>query len=204
MVEVKICGLTNLDDAKYALDAGADYLGFVFYGKSARGVTPLKTVQIMDALGGDVRLVGVFVNQAGAEVDKIARDCGLYAVQIHGDEEPDEFRGMPVPVWRAVRIESGGVKPDPAAWAAERYVVDAAVPGEYGGTGVAADWKEAGLLAGLYPLMLAGGLTPENVANAVSIVKPCGVDVASGVESRPGRKDHDKVKAFIDAVKRKD
>jgi phosphoribosylanthranilate isomerase len=125
----------------------------------------------------------------------------LYAVQIHGDETAGEFRGAGLTVWRAVRLGGGTYRPDPASWPAERYVVDAAVPGQYGGTGRPADWQAASALARRFPVMLAGGLTPRNVADAVRAVRPVGVDVASGVEIEPGRKDRRKVAAFIGAAR---
>ena len=201
MVKVKICGLTNSDDAMAALDLRADYIGFILYSESPRWITFAKLAHILDKVDRTRKAIGVFVNEPRANVEKIAVDCGLYAVQIHGDEEPEEFVDMPVPVWRAVRFRNGSFMPPPEKWRAERYVVDAAVPGLYGGTGVAADWHEAATLAAGYPVMLAGGLTPENVGEAVRIVKPLGVDVASGVETEPGEKSYTKMKQFIEAVK---
>ncbi|MBM4143878.1 MAG: phosphoribosylanthranilate isomerase [Lentisphaerae bacterium] len=200
-VEVKICGLTNQADARHALACGADYLGFVLYAGSPRGITPGAMRRILDGLGGTARAVAVFVNENAAVVRKVAEDCGLYAAQTHGDEDPAEFAALPVPVWRAVRMENGVWRPDPGAWPAERYLVDASVPGAYGGTGVAADWDAAARLARSAPLMLAGGLTPENVAEAVRLVRPLGVDVVSGVEASPGRKDPVKVRRFISEAK---
>lgn len=195
-IEVKICGLTNVDDVRAAVDCGADYLGFVLYGKSPRGVSAAGLAGILEQEPLTGKAVGVFVNESRAEVERIATDCGLCAVQIHGDEEPTDFIDMPVPVWRAVRLSDG---PGPALgiWQAERYVVDAATPGLYGGSGIQADWDAAAKLAQRCPMMLAGGLTPDNVVDAVRIVNPLGVDVASGVESEPGKKDHKKLEAFI-------
>ncbi|MBN1557237.1 MAG: phosphoribosylanthranilate isomerase [Lentisphaerae bacterium] len=196
-LEIKICGLTCAEDARIALDAGADYLGFVFYPDSPRAVTAPRAAAILAALGRPCRAVGVFVNAVPDEVARVAAACGLHAVQIHGDEPADAFAGFPVPVWRAVRCGTEGVRPDPAAWPAQRYVVDAAVPGRYGGTGVRADWERAARLAAAQPVMLAGGLTPDNVAGAVRTVRPLGVDVSGGVEAAPGRKDPARLAAFI-------
>lgn len=199
-VEVKICGLTNRDDALAALEAGADYLGFVIYGGSPRGIAAGDAARILAGIGVPVRAVGVFVNESRANVEQIAGDCGLYAVQLHGDEEADDFVGMPVALWRSVRLENvtDGTL---AEWGAERLVVDASVPGMYGGTGVAADWSAASRLAERCPVMLAGGLTPENVAEAIGVVRPLGVDTASGVEDRPGRKDLEKLREFVRKAK---
>jgi phosphoribosylanthranilate isomerase len=200
-VEVKICGLANRDDAQHALDCGADYLGFVLYPKSPRGITPKQLRRILDGLRGTARAVGVFVNEPPAAVRATARECGLFAVQIHGDETPDGFEDLGVTLWRAVRRDARGWSPPPACWHAERYVVDASVPGKYGGTGVAGDWRKAKELAEKCRVMLAGGLTPENVAEAIRAIRPAGVDVASGVEASPGKKDPEKVRRFIEAAK---
>lgn len=199
--EVKICGLTNVDDARVALDAGADYLGFVLYEKSPRGITVDRMAEILDELGAGVRAVGVFVNEAASTVDRIVRRCRLHAAQIHGDEEPSNFGAFPHRVWRAVWIQDGSALPPPEEWPADRYVIDAAVPGLYGGSGVKADWDVASSLADMQPVMLAGGLTPDNVADAIRCVRPLGVDVSSRVESGPGRKDHAAVRAFVTAAK---
>jgi phosphoribosylanthranilate isomerase len=133
-------------------------------------------------------------------VAEVARACALHAVQIHGDERAEDFARMPVPVWRAVRIEPGGngPAPPPEQWpAAVRYVVDAAGAGKYGGSGRVADWAAAAGLARSHPVMLAGGLRAGNVARAIRAVRPLGVDVSSGVESRPGKKDLGQLEAFV-------
>jgi len=200
-VEVKICGTTRAEDAQAALDAGADYVGFVLYAGSPRCVSVTEMNRMLRALDGEVRAVGVFVNEARARVEEIAGECGLFAVQLHGDEDPEEFADMTVPVWRALRAGQGDPGSEAACWQAERYVVDAAVPGRYGGTGVTADWQAAATLAAGHPVMLAGGLTPENVAEAVRRVCPLGVDAVSGVESEPGRKDPVKLEAFVRRAK---
>lgn len=203
-VEVKICGLTNVEDACAALDAGADYLGFVLYPESPRGIPASRLSEILDALDRPCKAVGVFVNAPRDEVERIARDAGLYAVQLHGDEPAEDFVDFPITIWRAVHVDKAGASPDPESWPAARYVVDAALPGLYGGTGTPADWEQAARIAAAYPAMLAGGLTPETVAEAVRTVHPLGVDVSSGVEASPGRKDLTKVRAFIETVSRLD
>jgi len=203
-LEIKICGLTNALDAGAALAAGADYLGFVLYKGSPRAVTAEALSRILQEIGGSAKAVGVFVNASPDEVRKTVMQCRLAAVQLHGDEAATDFSDMPVPVWRAVSMGAGsGWHPPPAAWpAAVRYVVDAAAPGRYGGTGTTADWTQAAMLARQVPIMLAGGLRPENVEEAVKMVRPLGVDVSSGVESRPGLKSHPSLLAFIAAVRR--
>lgn len=201
-IEIKICGLTNLEDAHQALEAGADYLGFVLYERSPRVVTVAALASIVSALGHGVRALGVFVNASPSFVRETALRCGLAAVQIHGDESAEAFAVMPVPVWRSLSVRAEGCQPEPSAWPAARYIADAAAPGLYGGTGTLADWEQAAGLAMRVPLMLAGGLTAANVAAAIRQVRPLGVDVSSGVESVPGRKSHAAVRAFIAAARR--
>ncbi|MDD5676754.1 MAG: phosphoribosylanthranilate isomerase [Kiritimatiellae bacterium] len=199
--EIKICGLTNLPDARMALDAGADYLGFVLHARSPRHITPGAMRRLLDRLPTGVRAIAVFVNAQRELVEMLARDCRLHAVQLHGDERAADWVDMPVPAWRAARLRHGKPDPAPDQWPATRYVLDAAVPGRYGGTGRTADWAKAAKLSLQVPLMLAGGLIPDNVAEAIRIVAPLGVDTASGVEKAPGKKDHRKVAAFIKAVR---
>lgn len=200
--EVKICGLTTCEDAHMALNAGADYLGFVLYPKSVRGITTDHLRSITSRLPDGTRAIGVFVNASRSQVIDVVRTCGLYAAQIHGDEAADGFRDMPVRIWRALHLQNDRCTPVPDDWPAERYVIDAAIPGMYGGTGVEADWRCARAVAAACPAMLAGGLNAENVAAAIRLVGPLGVDVASGVEATPGRKDARKVHEFVAAAKR--
>lgn len=201
-VEIKICGLTRLDDARCALELGADYLGFVLYPKSPRGIAPARLARLTARLPAGARTVAVFVNAPRAEVERVARDCGLWAVQLHGDEDPRDYAGLPVPLWRSLAAAGpAGWNPAPARWGAARYVVDASAPGVYGGSGRLADWPRARRLARRRPVMLAGGLTPRNVAAAIDAVQPLGVDVASGVEREPGRKDRAAMGRFVAAAR---
>jgi phosphoribosylanthranilate isomerase len=199
--EIKICGITRIEDAAVAIDAGADYLGFVFYAGSKRAVIPSVVQGILAALPAGVRGIGVFVNESPATIERMVTECGLYAVQLHGDETSNDFIGRNFRIWRAVRWEVGGWKPDPVDWLAERWLVDAAVPGVYGGTGQTADWAAAADLAAQRPCLLAGGLTVETVAEAIRRVHPAGVDVSGGVESGPGCKDASKIRSFIKAAR---
>ncbi|MBT3194346.1 MAG: phosphoribosylanthranilate isomerase [Verrucomicrobia bacterium] len=200
-MNVKICGLTNIADARVARDAGADYFGFIFYAKSPRAVSPEQVAQIVGELGDGARAIGVFVNERPEQIREIVAACGLYAAQVHGDELAEDFAALPLRLWRAMRIEDGVAVPDPAAWSADCYVIDAAVPGQYGGTGVTADWHAAARIAQDRPVLLAGGLHPGNVREAIRCVSPMGVDVSSGVELEPGRKDHEAVRRFIALAK---
>ncbi len=207
-MDIKICGLTCLEDALAALRFGADYLGFVFYENSPRAVTASQVRTISRGLPAKARLVGVFVDVMPARAWEAAAFCGLCAVQLHGEEAAADFCGGPLPMWRAVRFCGGEPLPAPAVWPAERYVADSRADGagHTGGSGRLTDWAAAGKLAARFPVMLAGGLCPENVAEALEVVRPCGVDIAGGVEipDCPGRKDHAKMKRFIEIVKAND
>lgn len=198
-VRVKICGITNLDDALMAVDAGADALGFMFYESSLRNVSPKVVAEIIRQLPPFVGRVGVFVNAPEESVRRTATDCGLDTLQLHGDESPEFCRKFdPLKVYKAVRIQdihSLQVLPD---FKTDAWLLDSFVPGKPGGTGATFNWAlavEAKKLG--RPIILAGGLTPENVGEAVVTVKPYAVDVSSGVEASPGKKDRGKVRAFI-------
>lgn len=204
MTHIKICGLKTLQDALDAVVAGADYLGFNFYPKSVRYIEPQACAEITSTLKkscAHIRLVGVFVNSPVEEIRDVLDACSLDLAQLHGDETPEmlaqlaplafkAFRGTPLAISHYAHCE------------APALLLDAAVSGSYGGTGVTADWSIAAGLARLYPLLLAGGLNPANVSEAVRQVNPWGVDVASGVEASPGSKDVSKMKAFVQAVRK--
>jgi phosphoribosylanthranilate isomerase len=203
MTIVKICGIKTLKDALAAIDAGADYLGFNFYPKGVRFIETGTCAEITSILRKEhpnIRLVGVFVNYSVDEVMNILKTCSLDLAQLHGDETPGMFAQLAPRAFRAFR----GIPSDLTGYERKdvpAFLVDAAVKGMYGGSGVTADWSAAAELAKQYPLLLAGGLTSENVADAVRQVKPWGVDVASGVESAPGEKDALKMSAFVKAVR---
>ena len=203
MTIVKICGIKTLKDALAAIEAGADYLGFNFYPISVRFIEKSACAEITSTLKREhpqIKLVGVFVNSPVDEVKDILQTCHLDLAQLHGDETPEAFAQLASHAFRAFR----GIPESNAGYErseAPSMLIDAAVKGVYGGSGVTADWAAAARLAQQYPLLLAGGLTPENVADAVRQVQPWGVDVASGVESAPGEKDAGKMSAFVKAVK---
>ncbi len=204
---VKICGITKPEDAQCALEAGADAFGFVFWHMSPRKVEPARAAEIARALPRSVRRIGVFVDAPREEMARIADEVGLDTLQLHGDEPPEALGGLPRPVIKAVRVGKG-FRPDDAlryAGAAAGILVDTRLPGETqmpGGTGVSFDWSLVAGLARQVPfLMLAGGLNPDNVAAAIRAVRPHAVDVSSGVESLPGRKDPQKIRAFVAAAR---
>jgi phosphoribosylanthranilate isomerase len=202
MTIIKICGIKTLEDALAAIDSGADYLGFNFYPKGVRFIEKEICAEITSVLKREhpqIKLVGVFVNSPVDEVNHILKTCSLDLAQLHGDETPEMFSQLAPRAFKAFR----GIPTDITGYKhndVPAFLVDAAVKGMYGGSGVTADWSAAAELAKKYPLLLAGGLTPENVADAVRQVRPWGVDVASGVESTAGEKDASKMKAFVQAV----
>ena len=203
-MQIKICGLTTLDDALAAVEAGADLLGFNFYPPSPRYVTPEACGEITAVVHrrSPILCVGVFVNEPPARVAAILAAAGLDLAQLHGHETPADLRALGGRAFKAFR----GVGADHADYAAASagrpaFLIDAYSPALYGGTGQTADWTAARPLAEQYPLLLAGGLTPANVAEAIAQVQPWGVDVASGVEGAPGRKDAAKVVAFIQTAR---
>ncbi len=191
-----------MEDAIAAMEAGADLIGFNFYPKSPRYITVGRCRDIMAVMRkyGHILCVGVFVNATAADVRATMDTCGLNLAQLHGDEPAEMVQSLDGRAFKAFR----GIPESVAGFAREEapaLLVDASVKGAYGGTGVTADWGAAAELARHYPLLLAGGLTAENVGAAVQRVRPWGVDVASGVESSPGRKDPVKMRAFAQAVR---
>ena len=204
MTKIKICGIKTVDDALAAMDAGADMLGFNFYPKSPRYIDPGVCRDIMAVMRkfGQITYVGVFVNASVAAIRATLETCALSLVQLHGDETPEIMRSLDGKAFKAFRGVPLNVE-DFAREEAPAFLIDASVTGKYGGTGAKADWSAAAELAKQYPLLLAGGLTPENVVDAVRRVQPWGVDVASGVESSPGVKDAAKMNAFVKAVRSK-
>jgi phosphoribosylanthranilate isomerase len=201
MTKIKICGIKTVTDALAAMDAGADLIGFNFYPKSPRYIDVGRCRDIISVMRryGHITYVGVFVNASVEEVRATIETCGLSLAQLHGDETSQMLFALNGKAFKAFR----GIPQSVDGFArgdAPALLVDASVKGAYGGTGVTADWNGAAELAKIYPLLLAGGLTPKNVVEAVRQVNPWGVDVASGVESAPGEKDAGKMKAFVKAV----
>ncbi len=220
-MKIKICGITTLDDALAAIDAGADLLGFNFYPRSPRYIEPAACATLVTHLrqrGEQATLVGVFVNVAPDAVAACLDACNLDYAQLHGDESPEALAALGPWAFKAIRP----VNTEEAKRQALRYLppvldgydtlvsdplrpaflLDAMVPGQFGGSGQVADWEMARVLARRWPLLLAGGLRPDNVAAAIEAVQPWGVDVASGVEASPGRKDAAKMRFFIEVARR--
>jgi len=200
-VRVKICGITSAQDAEVAVRSGADAIGFIFYPKSPRFVEPETVAAIVGTLPPFVTPVGVFVNEPTDRLRDIVEGTGLRAVQLQGDELPEACVGLPVPVIRALGIGPNFDVESLKKWPVGTFHLDTAKPGSYGGTGETFDWAIAGKAAAAHRIVLAGGLTPDNVTEAVHTVRPYAVDTSSGVEASPGIKDPAKVAAFIKAAK---
>jgi len=196
MTRVKICGITNIEDALQAVEAGADALGFVFFKESPRNISHERAREIIEKVPAFVSTIGVFVNEPAWRVEEIMRLTGLDIAQLHGEESPEEcckFRR----VIKALRVDKMTDLEPMNKYRVSAFLLDAYSKGEYGGTGRVFNWDIA-LEAKKYGnVILAGGLTPDNVAEAVKYVKPFAVDVSSGVESEKGIKDHEKVRQFI-------
>ena len=201
-VKVKICGLTNLPDGLAAAEAGADALGFVFYDQSSRLVTVEAAGAIIRALPPFIVKVGVFVNAPEDLVFRAISQCGLNLLQFHGDESPEYCLQFGLMSMKAFRIRDAASLQALPNYKTDSWLLDAWAPDKLGGTGQKFNW-DLDLAAQKFgrPIFLAGGLTPENVAEAVRQVRPYAVDVSSGVESAPGQKDHAKLRAFIQAAK---
>jgi phosphoribosylanthranilate isomerase len=217
MTWVKICGMTNLEDALVAVEAGADAVGFVFYEKSPRCVTVERAREIVGKLPSRVDKVGVFVNESPERVSKMASEVGLTGVQLHGDEykNPERYSGPSKLLFAlsVANILNGLEEPIgevllPKLPKSSGILLDSGIPEKRGGTGKTFAWSEArwlvSALARFHPVVVAGGLNASNVRRAAEFLNPWGVDVASGVEERPGKKDREKVRAFMRAVREMD
>ena len=219
MIRVKVCGITNAADARVAVEAGADALGFIFVENTPRFVTPAEIAPIVRRLPPFVTPVGVFWDHAAGHVKAVAEACGLRALQFHGDESPDDLRGYVLPVIKTLKMPPASTLeglPEYRtrdSWRALQYrrvasaiLLDSAARWSEGETRDPLEWTLARTIVSSHShamsVILSGGLTPDNVARAVAVVRPYGVDVNSGVESSPGRKDHDKVRRFVAEARR--
>ena len=201
-VKVKICGITNLPDGMAATEAGADALGFMFYDKSPRAISVESATTLIRQLPPFVMKVGVFVNAPEDLVVRVIRDCSLSLLQFHGDETPEYCLQFGLMSMKAIRVRDAASLQTLLGYHTDAWLLDAYSPDRPGGTGETFNWDLALEARGWgRPIFLAGGLTPENVAEAVRRARPYAVDVSSGVEAAPGKKDHAKLKAFIQAAK---
>jgi phosphoribosylanthranilate isomerase len=195
---VKICGITNLEDAQAAIAGGANALGFNFYPRSKRYIGIADATKLLDRLAPGILRVGVFVNEPAERVADLVKRIGLHVAQLHGDEKPEQYPAG-VRVWKAAHVDE---QFSLAAWEncpAEALLLDSPANGEHGGSGQSFDWARAAG-AGDRHIILAGGLDESNVRDAIRLVKPWGIDACSRLERAPGRKDHVKMAAFIRAA----
>jgi len=198
---LKICGITRLVDALHAVQRGATALGFVFWSKSPRAISPKAAKEIIGALPAKVTPVGVFVDESPAQMREVIASSGIRAVQLHGDEKLADYEFLECPILRSMTLDN--LAEVTRQWPAETtWLLDAADSERRGGTGAAIDWNRAAVAARYQKFVLAGGLTPLNVEEAIRIVRPIGVDVSSGVEASPGIKDFEKVSAFLTNARR--
>ncbi|MGB2624478.1 MAG: phosphoribosylanthranilate isomerase [Candidatus Acidiferrum sp.] len=205
MILVKICGITNWPDASAACDAGANMLGFNFYDKSLRRISTVEAATMRAKLPSGVQAVGLFVNAKPAEIASLHAFVRFTAAQLHGDETPAIVSEVSrtVPVIKAFRVAADFPLSTLDKYLdAFAFLLDGSRAGQFGGTGTNADWNVARRATAAHRIILAGGLTPENVGAAIRSVRPYAVDVASGVESKPGKKDHARLKEFIEEVRR--
>lgn len=202
---VKICGLTNLEDARFASGAMADYLGFIFYPKSPRYIEPGEAGAIINWIEGPEK-VGVFVNQPLDEVNQIAKETGLDYVQLHGNESLEYCQLIDKPIIKVIHItdetSADSLKAQIALYSevASYYLFDSKVGDQWGGTGTTFDWSILEGVGEVHPFFLSGGINPDNVQQAIKTVKPFGIDISSGVEEKPGLKDFEKIEQLMEAV----
>ena len=212
MIRIKVCGITSLEDAALCVEAGADALGFIFVEKTPRFVTPEQVAPIVRALPPFVTPVGVFWDHPRGHVKAVAETCGLRALQFHGTESPEDLAGYDLPVIKTLKLPPASTVEGLPAYrlgepvfarpfepVASAFLLDSAVRWSEGEAREPIEWRMVAMRVGEThrPLILSGGLTPENVARAVEIVRPYAVDVVSGVEARPGKKDPAKVRRFV-------
>lgn len=200
-VAVKICGVTSVADATACVDAGADAIGVNFFRGSPRHCDPATARRIVEAVGTRALVVGVFVDARLDEIEARRRDTGIGCVQLHGDEAPELVEQLLPHAYKALRVRDASSIQDASRYPGRYVLLDAYVPGVAGGTGTTFAWALATQIARVRRIALAGGLDPDNVARAVAEVQPYCVDVASGVESEPGRKDIARVRAFVSAAR---
>ncbi|MDZ7262220.1 MAG: phosphoribosylanthranilate isomerase [candidate division KSB1 bacterium] len=202
MLKIKICGITNLTDALLSIELGADALGFIFYPPSPRYIDPVKAEMITRQLPPLVTTVGVFVNPALAEITEVAQRTGIMTVQLHGSEEPEFCQKIHLPVIKAFRVSHDFQLDELEKFKVQGYLLDSFSKQALGGTGQRFDWEIARAAQKNRNIILAGGINPDNIIQAIEMVHPYGIDVCSGVESIPGKKDKRKLRSLFKKVNR--
>ena len=205
MTPVKICGITNEEDALYAAKLGAAALGFIFYPASPRYIKPEYARKIVSVLPDDLVKVGVFVNENVAEIKRVMEYCGLDMIQLHGDETPAFCREFPAyRIIKAIELKNNADLNHVYSYEVAALLVDSRHAGLYGGTGRKANWELACRVKNKKPLILSGGINEKNIAEALRTVAPAALDINSGVESKPGKKDHEKLARIFDIIRAAD
>ncbi|MEN6423621.1 MAG: phosphoribosylanthranilate isomerase [Smithella sp.] len=205
MIEVKICGITNKKDALFAAECGAAALGFIFYPPSPRYIKPDEARKIISALPDQPVKVGVFVNEKPEDIKRILEHCGLDMIQLHGDEPPEYCRQFPLSmIIKAVELKNEDDVNRAYSYDVAAILVDSRHTGLYGGTGKTVNWKLSRRFSNKKPLILSGGLNADNVAEAMKIVAPAALDINSGVEASPGKKDHKKLEKIFSVIRTAD
>ncbi len=203
-MKIKICGITNITDAEYAIKKGATHLGFILYSKSPRYCSPKTVAKIIATIPNSIITVGVFVNDSVNVINSVVEQTGLTCVQLHGSESIKVCQQITVPVIKAFRVATAANLNEICNYVGfvDTILLDTYVAGQSGGTGQTFNWNLAVMSKQWnIPLFLSGGLTPENVIDAIQFVQPYGVDVASGTEQSPGKKSQDKLSKFIQSIK---
>jgi len=200
-MKVKICGITNIDDALYAAELGADALGFIFVKSSPRYIAPKAARKIIQELPPFIVPVGIFIDVPQEEIIGVIEQTGIRCVQLHGNETPKQLAGFPVPVYKSFRVDSSFNPDILRRYKGSAYLLDTKIPGELGGTGQTFDWRIAVKAKEYGRIILAGGLNPANVLEAIQKVQPYAIDVNSGVESAPGKKDKNKLEQLFKTIR---
>ena len=202
MIPTKICGITNLSDAQCALENGTSAIGFIFYEKSPRAISIENAKIISDQITGEISRIGVFVNHEKDFIDEAISEVPLNMIQLHGDESPEFCNQFDVPVIKALRIKDDASLSIMDQYKVDGFLLDTFSKDHYGGTGETFDWSLLNKKSNT-PIILSGGLNPENILDAISAVNPSAVDINSGVESSPGLKDHSKIEQLFNQLKKK-
>jgi len=201
MIPTKICGITNLSDAQCALENGTSAIGFIFYEKSPRAISIENAKIISDQITGEISRIGVFVNHEKDFIDEAIWEVPLNMIQLHGDESPEFCNQFDVPVIKALRIKDDASLSIMDQYKVDGFLLDTFSKDHYGGTGETFDWSLLNKKSNT-PIILSGGLNPENILDAISAVNPSAVDINSGVESSPGLKDHSKIEQLFNQLKK--
>jgi len=201
-IKVKICGITNREDALRCIDAGANALGFIFYRKSPRYIEPSVAANIISNLPPYVASIGVFVNEKRSFIAQTITATNIRIIQLHGDEMPDDCQGYPVKVWKALRFTSMNEVSTAERYSIAAALIDGVHNNLYGGTGTLANFSIASAVKQFHPVVLAGGLNPDNILSAIQHVQPYAIDVNSGIERSPGKKDHKKIASLFNQLQK--